>query len=53
MAKQEVKVKIEFTPGYEKRYTRAVMEAYQKKANREGRTIGGVFSPQKGSRGNQ
>lgn len=53
MAKQEkeIKLQVEFSPGYEKRYTEAVIRAYQRKANREGRTIGGVFHPQKGSRG--
>ena len=52
MAKQEkeIKLQVEFSPGYEKRYTAAVLQAYQRKANREGRTIGGVFHPQKGSR---
>jgi hypothetical protein len=26
MAKQEIKVKVEYTPGYEKRYTEAVLK---------------------------
>ena len=53
MAKQEkeIKLQVEFSPGYEKRYTEAVIRAYQLRANREGRTIGGVFHSQKGSRG--
>ena len=55
MAKQaqEVKLKVETTPGFEKRYTEAVLQAYQRKANREGRTICGVFFPQNGSRGSK
>lgn len=55
MAKQEkeVRLKLEVTPGFEKRYTAAVLQTYQRKANREGRTIGGVIHPQKGSRGKE
>lgn len=42
---EKVKVRLEVTEGFEERYTKAMLEAYQKKADREGRTIGGVFHP--------
>lgn len=42
---EKVKVRLEVTEGFEERYTKATLEAYQKKADREGRTIGGVFHP--------
>ena len=47
----EVKLKVEVTDGFERRYTQAVLEAYQRKANRENRTICGIFHPNRG-RGN-
>ena len=31
MAKQEIKVKVEFTPGYEKRFTEAVLKRLAKR----------------------
>ena len=46
MKEPEVIVKVEYTEGYEKRYTEAVLSMYQRKANRENRVISGVFYPQ-------
>lgn len=40
-----IKLNLELTEGYEKRYAKAVANQYQVKANRERRTIGGVFTP--------
>ena len=31
MAKQEIKIKVEYTPGYEKRFTEAVLKRLAKK----------------------
>ena len=47
----DVRLKVEVTDGFERRYTQAVLEAYQRKANRENRTVCGVFHPVRGGSG--
>ena len=39
----EIKVRLEVTEGYEKRYTQAVLKAYQRTADRKTRTLGRAF----------